>query len=64
MTDEKKTLNPEEEKKALIKRCVGIVVVGVIVLVAFNYMIGGITNLAMQDAYDAQSNAAQQELTD
>lgn len=51
MTDEQKTRTPEEEKKARIKRCIAIVVIGAVSVWIFFYLAGGIVELLMADAY-------------
>lgn len=50
MTENQTNRTPEEEKQARVKRIIGIVVIGVLTVVVFYYMIGGVTELLMADA--------------
>lgn len=53
MTENQKTRTPEEEKQARMKRSIGVVIIGVLVLALFYYMIGGVTELYTADMVPA-----------
>ena len=49
MSENQKTRTPEEEQQARMKRSIGVVVIGVVMLALFYYMIGGVTELYTAD---------------
>lgn len=49
---------PEEARQARIKRSIGVVLIGTVALVIFYYLLGGVTDVLMADAY-TETPAAQ-----